>query len=143
MHTKTAAALLLLLVRLTVVGAGHPQCLANAELRSKFEAMNEAFEIPLEGSCCMQDVCGLKCPEELDPPHNGFGISALVFMLLSLVLGVVCAFYILESNALQFFVAGRSLPLLVTTITLAAQSLDSNALLGNVDLSYRASFWDG
>ena len=28
-------------------------------------------------------------------------------------------------------------------MTLAAQSVDSNSLLGNVDLSYKYSFWDG
>lgn len=35
------------------------------------------------------------------------------------------------------FILGRSLPLWVVAVTLAAQSVDSNALLGNVDLSYR------
>jgi len=51
--------------------------------------------------------------------------------------------YFTESTAENFFVAGRSLPLWIVSITLASQSLDSNALLGNVDLSYRYSFYDG
>jgi hypothetical protein len=121
----------------------HPQCLADPSLRAIFEVRNDAYEIPLPDSCCMQDVCGLKCPEEVGRPHRGFGITILVFVLVSLLLGVLFAWVFLDSNALQFFVAGRSLPLYVTTITLAAQALDSNAILGNVDASYRSSFWDG
>lgn len=31
----------------------------------------------------------------------------------------------------------------MVAITLGAQSIDSNAILGNADLSYRFSFWDG
>jgi hypothetical protein len=58
-------------------------------------------------------------------------------------LGVLCAWFFLESNALQFFVAGRALPLFVTTMTLAAQAIDTSSLLGNVDSSYRSGFWNG
>lgn len=43
----------------------------------------------------------------------------------------------------NYFIAGRSFNLFVVSITLASQSVDSNALLGNVDLSYKYSFYDG
>jgi Na+/proline symporter len=43
----------------------------------------------------------------------------------------------------NFFVAGRSLPMWMVAVTLVAASIDSNALLGNVDLSYQFSFYDG
>jgi len=48
-----------------------------------------------------------------------------------------------KGKAENFFVAGRTLPLWIVSFTVAAQSLDSNALLGNVDLSYKIQFWDG
>lgn len=37
----------------------------------------------------------------------------------------------------NFFVGGRNLPLFVVTLTLASQSIDSNATLGNADLAYK------
>ena len=43
----------------------------------------------------------------------------------------------------NYFVAGRSLPLLVVTATLASQSIDSNVILGSTTLSYKYHFWDG
>ena len=51
--------------------------------------------------------------------------------------------YFLKGQSVNFFVAGRSLPLPVIAMTLASQSIDSNALLGNATLSYRYHFWDG
>lgn len=37
----------------------------------------------------------------------------------------------------NFFVGGRNLPLFVIVLTLASQSIDSNATLGNADLAYK------
>jgi hypothetical protein len=51
--------------------------------------------------------------------------------------------FLVKGSVDNFFVAGRSMPLTMVAFTIGAQSLDSNALLGNVDLSYRLSFWDG
>jgi Na+/proline symporter len=65
-----------------------------------------------------------------------------VTFALSFIIGIGNLFQI-KGSAENFFVAGRSLPLLVVVMTLAAQSLDSNSLLGNVDNSYKHSFWDG
>ena len=66
----------------------------------------------------------------------------MLAVLLSFVVGVSTIFFV-EGTAENFFVAGRSLPLALTAMTLAAQCLDSNALLGNVDYTYQFSFWDG
>lgn len=52
-------------------------------------------------------------------------------------------YFLIESTPENFFVAARELPLFITVMTLAAQAIDSNALLGNADLSYKFSIWDG
>lgn len=49
----------------------------------------------------------------------------------------------IHGQAENFFVAGRSLSLAVISVTLASQSIDSNSLLGNADLSYKFHFYDG
>jgi Na+/proline symporter len=72
----------------------------------------------------------------------GFGIAAIVGITISFLIGAY-TYFLIRGSVENFFVAGRSLPFLVTAITLAAQSIDSNALLGNADLAYRFSFWDG
>jgi hypothetical protein len=47
-------------------------CIAsNAEFNAFFEGLNGGVSIPLEGSCCMKDVCGLPCPEEVSKPGPG------------------------------------------------------------------------
>ena len=61
---------------------------------------------------------------------------------MSFLIGVATLFLV-QGKAENFFVAGRSLPLWIICFTLASQSIDSNALLGNVDLSYKYQFWDG
>jgi hypothetical protein len=48
-----------------------------------------------------------------------------------------------QGEAENFFIAGKSLPLWIMVFTLGAQSIDSNAILGNADLSYKYHFWDG
>ncbi|CAM9398128.1 unnamed protein product, partial [Hapterophycus canaliculatus] len=47
------------------------------------------------------------------------------------------------SQVENFFVGGRDLPLFVIVLTLASQSIDSNATLGNADLAYKFHYWDG
>ena len=63
-------------------------------------------------------------------------------IVLFVAIGVFAAMQI-KGDYKQFFVAGRTLSLPVTTLTLASQCIDSNAVLGNADLSYRYHFWDG
>jgi Na+/proline symporter len=49
----------------------------------------------------------------------------------------------MSNDVINFFVCARNLPTWIATFTLAAQAIDSNALLGNVDLTYKYSFYDG
>jgi SSS family solute:Na+ symporter len=48
-----------------------------------------------------------------------------------------------NGKAENYFIAGHSLPLWIVAVTLGASAIDSNALLGNVDLSYKYQFYDG
>jgi hypothetical protein len=52
-------------------------------------------------------------------------------------------YFVVNGEAENYFVAGHSLPLWIVAMTLGAQSVDSNSLLGNVDLSYKFHFYDG
>lgn len=51
--------------------------------------------------------------------------------------------WLVQGEAENFFIAGKSLPIWIVAFTLGAQSIDSNALLGNADLSYKYHFYDG
>jgi hypothetical protein len=46
-------------------------CLADTTLNADFENLNGGVEIPIEGSCCMFDVCGLACPAGVEKPGTG------------------------------------------------------------------------
>jgi len=98
--------------------------------------------VPGEGSCCQNDICAIPCPEGVSPPARGFGIACVCFAVFFMIMGFM-TFTSVKGKAENFFVAGRTLPLWIVSFTVAAQSLDSNALLGNVDLSYKIQFWDG
>ena len=78
----------------------------------------------------------------LPPLQLGFGIAIAIAIAISFVIGVA-TYFVVAGQAENFFVAGRSLPLWIVAMTLAAQSIDSNALLGNADLSYKYHFYDG
>jgi len=117
------------------------QCIADSSINDFFIPDGET-QIPVDGSCCQADVCGLGCPEEVPAPAAGFGIAVMVTIAIFVVAGFATIFFIKDKSE-NFFVAGRSLPLWVVTLTLGSQSLDSNALLGNADLSYKYHFWDG
>ena len=65
-----------------------------------------------------------------------------VAIALSCVIGLVMIYWV-KGKAVNFFVAGRTLPLYVVIFALATSSIDSNALLGNANLSYKYQFWDG
>lgn len=88
------------------------------------------------------DVCGIPCPSEHPKPPVGFAVGIGIVVVIFCAIGLA-AFYFVGGKAENFFVAGRSLPLYVVILTLASQSIDSNALLGNADLSYKYHFWDG
>lgn len=57
-------------------------------------------------------------------------------------MGVLTIFFV-KGKSVNFFVAGRSLPIWILSFTLGAQAVDVNSLLTNSDLSYRFHFYDG
>ena len=61
---------------------------------------------------------------------------------MSFILGILTIFLV-KDDATNFFLAGKSLPLWIVAFTLGAQSIDSNAILGNVTNSFRFHFFDG
>jgi Na+/proline symporter len=63
-------------------------------------------------------------------------------IVVSFIIGVATIFLV-KDDATNFFLAGKSLPLWIVAFTLGAQSIDSNAILGNVTGSYRFHFFDG
>lgn len=138
---------ILLLLAGYLVKVSNGECLSNPSLDAEFLGFIQTDDasvtsIPLEGSCCQSDVCGLPCPEPVPDPAPGFGITILVFIGISFCIGIG-TYFVVKNKAENFFVAGRSLPLWIVIATLASQSIDSNALLGNADLSYKFHFWDG
>jgi Na+/pantothenate symporter len=63
-------------------------------------------------------------------------------IVVSFLVGIASIFFV-KGDYKNFFVAGRTLPLYMVAITLAGSSIDSNALLGNADGSYKFGFYDG
>ncbi|KAJ1635514.1 Sodium:solute symporter family-domain-containing protein, partial [Pavlovales sp. CCMP2436] len=137
-----AAISLLCLSALPLVRA---DCLSNPVLESDFRGflgVNHVTSLPTEGSCCQKDICNIPCPAEEDPPPNGFLIAVALSITMSGAIGLA-SLYLVRGKNVNFFVAGRTLPLSVIALTLSASSIDSNALLGNADLAYKFQFWDG
>lgn len=66
----------------------------------------------------------------------------IVFLLGTLGVGVWASKQI-KGDSVNFLVAGRGLVLPLAAATLMAQSVDSNATLGNTDLSAAFGFWAG
>lgn len=66
----------------------------------------------------------------------------IVFLLGTLAIGVWAAKQI-KGDSVNFLVAGRGLILPLAAATLMAQSVDSNATLGNTDLAAEFGFWAG
>jgi len=81
-------------------------------------------------------------PSFFDNAQPGFGDAVIAFIVLTVVVGVSTFFYI-QGESINFFVAGRCLGVFAVSVSLGSQSLDINSLLGNVDLAYQYSFWDG
>ncbi|MEM6452241.1 MAG: sodium:solute symporter family protein [Cyanobacteria bacterium P01_D01_bin.105] len=76
----------------------------------------------------------------MDNPILFWGI--IVFLLGTLGVGVWASKQI-KGDSENFLVAGRGLVLPLAAATLMAQSVDSNATLGNTDLSSEFGFWAG
>lgn len=106
-----------------------------------------------DGECTKADAaaqwldCGIPCPvgdEARTEASEMIGFRGVVigFMVACSVIGAA-AIRVVGGSTDQFFVGGRNMPLFVVTATLASQSLDSNAALGNIDLGYFYHTWDG
>ena len=110
-------------------------CIANTDINSFFAGL-AGGPIPQDDSCCQFDVCGIPCPAPVPSPSSGYGIAIGIAIAIFCVIGFTC-YFLVRGDSSNFFVAGRTLPLFVCALTLASQSLDSNALLGNADLAYK------
>ena len=66
----------------------------------------------------------------------------IAFLLITLGIGFYASKKI-KGDSVNFLVAGRGLTLPLAAATLMAQSVDSNATLGNTDLSSEFGFWAG
>ena len=66
----------------------------------------------------------------------------IVFLLATLVIGMWAAKQV-KGDSENYLVAGRGLALPLAAATLMAQSVDSNATLGNIDLAAEFGFWAG
>ena len=124
------------------VGLVASKCIENDTIDTFFASLLNSSSIPLPDSCCQYDVCGIPCASDISSPSIYFGIAVVVAIFFFCAIGIICYFCI-DGKSVNFFVAGRNLPLFVVTLTLASQSIDSNALLGNVDFSYKYHYFDG
>lgn len=142
MPSPSRALLFLLLVVAAVFAQAPPplppqqQCLSDSALAAALPPPTDRHE------CCQKRVCGVECPRAVPPPATGFRVAVIVAIVLSFVVGVATLFLI-RGNADNFFVAGRSLPLYVVAVSLASQSIDSNALLANAHFSFTLHLFDG
>jgi hypothetical protein len=116
------------------------QCLADPELNGQIED-RVGSTVPQDGSCCQFDVYGIPCTEPLSEPSKGYGIAVAMTIVVLFLIGVA-TYFLVDGEAENYFVAGHSLPLWIVAMTLGAQSIDSNALLGNAYLSYKNQFFD-
>ncbi|NJL82061.1 MAG: sodium:solute symporter [Chloroflexaceae bacterium] len=66
----------------------------------------------------------------------------ILFLFATLGVGVWAAKQI-EGDSVNYLIAGRGLILPLAAATLMAQSVDSNATMGNMDLSFQFGFWSG
>lgn len=69
-------------------------------------------------------------------------LGVAVGVLLVIVVGLVVARRV-DGDSTNFLVAGRSLALPLVAAGLMGQAVDSNATLGNTDLTYSLGFWAG
>ncbi|WOD38531.1 sodium:solute symporter family protein [Nodosilinea sp. E11] len=74
--------------------------------------------------------------------HSVFSYGIIAFLLGTLGIGVWASQQI-KGDSVNFLVAGRGLALPLAAATLMAQSVDSNATLGNTDLASEFGFWAG
>ena len=140
-----AAMAMLLTTFVNLKSAGATCIPSNSEYEAFFAGLIDSANpptLPTAGSCCQMDVCAIPCPAVVPKPDSDFGVGVICIVVLFCMIGIGTVYFV-GGKAKNFFVAGRSLPLPVVILTLASQSIDSNELLGNADLSYKFAFFDG
>jgi len=146
MSASASAALLRAAVLVSIaLPLASASCLSSSSLEAEFVGFfndSSILSLPTEGSCCQKDICNIPCKESDESIHNGYGIAVIVAILFFCSVGIGASWFI-KGDPTQFFVAGRTLSLPVCILTLASQCIDSNAVLGNADLSYKFHFYDG
>ncbi|PGF16928.1 sodium:solute symporter [Natrinema sp. CBA1119] len=74
-------------------------------------------------------------------------MSVITYVIAAVIVAMLAVgFYVsrkVKGDSVNYIVAGRGLILPLAAATLMAQSLDSNATLGNTDLASAAGFWAG
>lgn len=62
------------------------QCIADDTLNAEFARIingdDDSTTYSIDGSCCMETICGLPCPEEVEPPAAGKLLSHSIRSLL-------------------------------------------------------------
>lgn len=130
-----AGSIVMVLAGASLLHGAAAECIADPVINGFFEGL-VGGAIPSEGSCCQFDVCGIPCPAPVPAASKGYGIAVGVAIAVFCAIGLLC-YFLVRGDPSNFFVAGRTLPLFVCALTLASQSLDANALLGNADLAYK------
>ena len=56
-------------------GVSSAQCIADEGLNAAFAQIvngdDDSTSYSIEGTCCQEKLCGLGCPEEVEPPTSG------------------------------------------------------------------------
>src|ERR1043165_9759943 len=71
-----------------------------------------------------------------------YPIIVMAFVAATAVIGVLAVKFVKKSSK-RYIVAGKSLPLFFIGTMLVSESVDGNASLGNVSLTFSAGFWSG
>jgi len=72
----------------------------------------------------------------------GYPITVLAFVAATAIIGVLAVKFVKKSSK-RYIVAGKSLPLFFIGTMLVSESVDGNASLGNVSLTFSNGFWSG
>ena len=71
-----------------------------------------------------------------------YGIIVMIFVAEIAVVGDMAVKFVKKSSK-RYIVAGKSLPLFFIGTMLVSDSVDGNASLGNVSLTFQNGFWSG
>src|SRR5579884_3001201 len=71
-----------------------------------------------------------------------YPVAILAFVAATAAIGVL-AVKLVKKSSKRYIVAGKSLPLFFIGTMLVSESIDGNASLGNVSLSFTSGFWAG